>query len=113
MPKARKKTSPNISYRHRPSAPSYQLSIAFKGDVTLSRHNHGSGYLSRFSWHIGGAAVDANPRRRKAVSAVVDRDAFEQHDVLWASRRPVLAPSGPVSSECINGYRQLFDQDSI
>src|SRR5262249_4614659 len=93
IPKARKKISPNISSRHRRSAPSYQLSIAFRGDVILPRRHDGHTCLGHFSWHICDAAVDACRRRRKAghaVSAVFDRDGCEQHGLLWASRRSIL-----------------------
>jgi hypothetical protein len=68
--------------------------------------------LGDFSWHIGDAAVDTSLRRKKsgpAVSAVVDRHAFEQHELLWTSGRPVLTPTVPVSSERINGHSQLLD----
>src|SRR5215813_7301053 len=81
------------SSRHRRSAPSYQLSIAFRGDVILPRYNGGQTCLGHFSWHICHAAVDACRRRRKAghaVSAVLDCDACEQRGLLWASRRSIL-----------------------
>ena len=47
------------------------------------------------------------------VSAVVDRDATDQHGLLWTSRRPVLTLAFRVSSEFNHGRRQLLDQDSI
>ena len=95
-----KRISPNILCRHRPSAPSYRRSIVFREDVIFSRHHDGRGCLGHFSWHIGVAAVDANSRRRKAgpaVSAIVDRDAPEQRDLLWT-------PGGPFSPSFIE-YR--------
>jgi len=68
--------------------------------------------LGDFSRHVRDAAIDTSLRRKKsdpAVSPVVDRDAFEQHELLWTSGRTVLTPTLPVSSERINGRSQLFD----
>src|SRR5213078_2126429 len=116
MPKANKKISPNISCRHRRSAPSYQLSIVFRGDVILSRHHDGHTRLVHFSWHMCDAAVDARRRRRKAgeaVSTVLDRHACEQHGLLWASRRSILTGTFRVSSELNDGHRWLLHQDPI
>src|SRR6266699_900076 len=71
-------------------------------DVALSRRHDGHTRLVHFSWHICDAAFDARRRRRKAgeaVSAVLDRDACEQHGLLWTSRRSVLTLTFRVSSE--------------
>ena len=50
MPKARKKISPNILYRHRKFAPSYQLTIAFNRrwtcfEVSCSRKRTGATFM--------------------------------------------------------------------
>ena len=55
----------------------------------------------------------AEERPSRAVSAIADRDALDQRDLLWTTGRPVLTVTFRVSSERIDRHRQLLDQDSI
>jgi hypothetical protein len=72
--------------------------------------------LNRIASHTSDAVVDTDWRRTKAgraISAIVDRDALDQHGVLWTPGWPLLALAYRVSSERFDGHRQLLDQDSI
>ena len=61
--------------------------------------------------------ADAGYRRTtkagRAVSAVANRDAIDQHRLLWATGRPVRTVACRVSSKRIDRYRQLLDQNSV
>jgi hypothetical protein len=62
---------------------------SFRATMNYDGHTR----LIHFSWHICDAAVDARRRRGEAgqaVSAVLARDACEQHGLLWTSRWSVL-----------------------
>jgi hypothetical protein len=59
--------------RHRRSAPSYQLSIVFRRNVILPRHNGGQTCFGHFSWHICDAALDARPTPKKSRAADLSR----------------------------------------
>ena len=72
--------------------------------------------LDRFAWHTGDAVVDTDWRRTKADRAIyagVDRDTTDQHGFLWTQGRPVFTVAYQISSERIDGHRQILNQVSI
>src|SRR5262245_13362620 len=78
-------------------------------------HGHAPATLDRFAMHTGDAVLDRHCRTkaRQAVSAHIDRDAVDEHRLLWTFGRPILTVAYRISSKRIDWNRQLLDQDSF
>ena len=120
LPKASKKISPNILSRlglHTTVSLLGEMSRARKRQAPTMMATGQIASVALLARRTSDLVVDGVCRRTtkaaRAVSAVANRNASDQHRLLWTSGRPVLTVSHRVPNQRINGHRQLFDQNSI
>ena len=101
--------APNRRWTARSVVPRKRNTGAARSDIHV--HRHCDGRLASIALLV---LLSAQlPETPTVISAGVDRDTADQHGFLWTEGRPVFAIAYQISSERIDGHRQILNQVSI